>query len=95
MSKEYYPVMGIETYTDLTPYDHLKDNNLVHISGKTFHTYVTPESMAEINAVGLANTDRVMFHETEDKPLPEALKIGAMCINDLWSVIAPGPAFKG
>lgn len=94
MSKEYYPVMGIETYTDITPFNARIDNNVVHITGRIFNTYVTPESMEEINAVGLANTDRVMFHETEDKPLPEDLKIGAMCINDLWSVIVPGPAFK-
>ena len=95
MSKEYYPVMGIETYTSIEPYDHLRDNNVVHITGKVFNTYITPESMAEIQAIGLANTDRVMFHETNEKPVPEALKAGEMCLNDLWSVIVPGPAFEG
>lgn len=95
MSKEYYPVMGIETYTSLEPYDHLRDNNRVHTTGQMFHSYVAPETMAEIQEVGLANTDRVVFHETADKPLPEALKRGEMCLNDLWSVIVPGEGFKG
>lgn len=80
---EFTPVTVIETYSKDPTYDHLEDNNRVHMSGMNFKSYIpcNPEPGCDIS-----------FYETPNRPLPEALKDGRMMISDVWAVIAVNPA---
>lgn len=95
MSKEVVPVWGIETYTDVTPFDRFRDNNRVHIEGKVFDAYMPCEFANHVQQIGgLGMAEQVIFTETDLKPLPSALKDGIMGISDVFPVIIKGPAFK-
>lgn len=96
MSKEVVPAWGIETVTDLTPFNTRIDNNVVHVAGRIFDTYVPCDfANATQQAGGLGMMEQVIFTETEEKPIPEALKDGTMAVSDVWVVIQSGPAYKG
>lgn len=95
MSKEVIPALGIETYTNTRPFNPCEDNNRVHIEGKVFQTYVPADfAMATQMAGGLGNMEQVVFTESPDRPLPQELKDGTMCVSDVLVVLTPGPGYK-
>jgi len=62
---------------------------------KPFDTYIPCDEVNRIvEAGGLKHTDRIILHETEDKPIPESFKNGITSAVDILIVQVPGPAFK-
>lgn len=95
MSREVCPAWGIETYTSIEPFDRFKDNNRVPIEGKVFDTYVPCDfAQATQEAGGLGMMEQVIFTESPDRPLPQALKDGTMAVSDVLTVLVPGPGYK-
>lgn len=96
MSKEVCPAWGIETYTDITPFNRLVDNNVVKIEGKVFDTYIPCDFAQETQASGgLGMMEQVIFTEAPDKLLPKELKEGTMAVSDVWIIQVLGPGYKG
>lgn len=92
--REVVPAWGIETYTDITPFDPLKDNNVVHIQGRVFDTYIPCDFANYVQKIGgLGMADQVIFTETDEKPLPKELKDGTMCVSDALVVLVPGKEY--
>lgn len=89
--KEVVPAWGIETYTNITPFDRFRDNNRVYIDGKVFDTYIPCDFANETQlAGGLGMMEQVIFTETDEKPLPKELKDGTMCVSDALVVLVAG-----
>lgn len=95
MSKEVTPAWGIETYTEVKPFNNYVDNNVVKIQGKVFDTYIPCEFAQETQmAGGLGMMDQVVFTEAPDKLLPQELKNGTMAVSDVWIMMVPGKGYK-
>lgn len=89
--REVVPAWGIETYTDVTPFDKYRDNNRVHIEGKVFDTYIPCDFANHVQQIGgLGMAEQVIFTETDEKPLPQELKDGTMCVSDALVVLVAG-----
>lgn len=59
-------------------------------SGKAFFSLMTHDKAQEIQANGgLANAEQINLRETTERPIPDSIKQGISCIQDILVKIEP------
>lgn len=56
----------------------------------SFFSYMNHDSALELQELGLQNAESINLRETDDRPVPRALKEGETCIMDILVKMEPG-----
>ena len=69
---------------------------LVVLDGQnpSFKSYMTYDNACLINQIGgLANAEQINLKETDDRPIPQDLKEGRVCIQDVLVKLDPNVCY--